>query len=184
MSASGGAVPPGWLVDVVAEHADFPVPGVLFRDLSPMWRSSAATSRCAIALAESMGDVDLVVGIEARGFLVGLPVAQRLGVGFVPMRKPGKLPGELLNESYDLEYGTDSLEIQTTAIEPAERVLIIDDVIATGGTLAAAVGLVTKAGAEIAGIRTVIELSALGGRQRIVDAGVSDQLITALWEID
>ncbi len=184
MSASSEAVPPGWLVDVVEEHPDFPVPGVLFRDLSPMWRSSAATSRCAIALAEGMGSIDLVVGIESRGFLVGLPVAQRLGVGFVPMRKPGKLPGELLSESYHLEYGSDSLEIQASAIEAGERVLIIDDVIATGGTLAAAVGLVAKTGAEIGGIRAVLELKALGGRKRVVDAGVDAGLIQALWEID
>lgn len=183
MSATDGAVPPGWLVDIVEEYPDFPEPGVLFRDLSPMWRSSAATSRCAMAMAEGMGDIDVVVGIEARGFLVGVPVAQRLGVGFVPMRKPGKLPGELLSASYELEYGTDALELQESSIESGERVLLIDDVIATGGTLKTAAALVEDAGAELAGIRAVIELSALGGRSKLIEAGVDTSLIHSLWEI-
>ncbi len=183
MSATVGAVPPGWLVDVVEEHPDFPEPGVLFRDLSPLWRSSSATSRCAMAMAQDMTDVDLVVGIESRGFLVGLPVAQRLGVGFVPMRKPGKLPGELISASYELEYGTDSLELQASAIEAGERVLLIDDVIATGGTLAAAATLVEKAGAELMGIGAVLELSALGGRRKLTEAGVDVSLVRSLWEI-
>ncbi len=183
MSDTAGEGPPPWLVEVIEEVPDFPKPGILFRDLSPMWRSSAATSRCAMAMAANLPDVDVVVGVESRGFLVGLPVAQRLGVGFVPIRKPGKLPGQLLSEEYALEYGTDRLELQVDRIEPGERVLVIDDVIATGGTLCAATALVRASGAQVVGIRAVLELMALGGRSRLTDAGTPEELVRSLWEI-
>ncbi len=171
-------LPPDWLVESVQEIPDFPKPGILFRDLSPLWRSSASTSRCAIALAQGLGDIDVVVGMEARGFLAGLITAQRLGVGFVAARKPGKLPGETLSVAYDLEYGTDTLEIQRGALSKGERVLIVDDVIATGGTAAAAVKLVELAGAEVVGIRAIMELVGLGGRTMLEGHDVS-----VLWEV-
>lgn len=171
--------PPTWLVQSVNEIPDFPKPGVLFRDLSPLWRSSSATSRCAIALADGLTDVDVVIGMEARGFLVGLVTAQRLGVGFVAARKPGKLPGEVLSVSYDLEYGTDALEIQVGALEAGDRVVIVDDVIATGGTALATIKLVEEAGAVVAGIRAIMELRALGGRDRLDGYDVS-----SLWVVE
>ncbi len=171
--------PPEWLVESVTDIPDFPKPGVLFRDLSPLWRSSAATSRCAIALASGLEDVDVVLGIEARGFLAGLVTAQRLGVGFVAARKPGKLPGELLSVTYDLEYGSDSLEIQTEALSAGDRVVVIDDVIATGGTARAAIDLIEEAGATVVGVRAIMELMALGGRSRLESYNVS-----ALWMVD
>lgn len=170
--------PPDWLLESVEEIPDFPKPGILFRDLSPLWRSSAATSRCAIALAQGAGAVDVVVGMEARGFLAGLVTAQRLGVGFVAARKPGKLPGPVWSASYELEYGTDWLQIQVGALEPGDRVLVVDDVIATGGTAAAASNLVEQSGATVAGIRAILELTALGGRKALASYDVS-----SIWEI-
>lgn len=170
--------PPDWLVESVEEIPDFPKPGILFRDLSPLWRSSADTSRCAVALAKGASEVDVVVGIEARGFLAGLVTAQRLGVGFVAARKPGKLPGETLSVAYELEYGSDTLEIQAGALTTGERVLIVDDVIATGGTAAAAVNLVEQAGAQVVGIRAIMELVGLGGRKKLDGHDVS-----VLWQV-
>ncbi len=169
---------PEWLVDVTTDVPDFPKPGILFKDLSPLWRSPSATSRCAIALAAGLQDVDVVVGIEARGFLAGLLTAQRLGVGFVAARKPNKLPGSVHSVSYALEYGTDSLQIQHGAIEAGDRVAIVDDVIATGGTAAAAAELVQEAGGSVIEIRSVLELRALGGRSKLAPHPVS-----SLWEI-
>lgn len=170
--------PPAWLVESVEEIPDFPEPGILFRDLSPLWASSSASARCAVALAANPGAVDVVVGIEARGFLAGMLVAPRLGVGFVAARKPGKLPGPVASVDYALEYGTDALEIQVGAIEPGNRVMLVDDVIATGGTLAAAAALVEEVGGVVGSIRAIIELTALGGRGKLPDTD-----IRTLWEI-
>lgn len=171
--------PPDWLRDAVDDVPDFPEPGILFKDLAPLWRSSADTSRCAVALASGLERVDLVVGIEARGFLAGLITAQRLGVGFVPVRKPGKLPGRLVRQEYQLEYGTDVLELQADSIPADARVVIVDDVIATGGTAAAAAELVQRAGGEVVEIRAILELMALGARKRL-----DPHVVTSLWEID
>lgn len=176
--------PPKWLEDAVEIVHDFPKPGIVFRDFGPLWRSSADTSRCAVALAQGLSDVDLVVGIEARGFLAGIIVAQRLGVGFVAARKPGKLAGEVTSVDYSLEYGRDSLEIQAAAICEGERVLIVDDVIATGGTAAAAVELVKQAGGTVVGVRAIIELAALKGSARIAAAGLAAEQIEALWVVE
>lgn len=170
--------PPSWLCEAAAVVPDFPKPGIVFRDLSPLWRSSADTSRCAVALSQGVGEVDVVVGIEARGFLAGMVTAQRLGVGFVAARKAGKLVPPVLGVDYELEYGTDRLELQTAALEPGERVLIVDDVIATGGSALAAAQLVEQAGATVLGIRAIIELVGLGGRSKLQDYKVS-----ALWEL-
>ena len=172
------STPPDWLTSSVVDIADFPKPGIMFKDLSPLWASSADTSRCAVALAANAPAVDAVVGIEARGFLAGLVTAQRLGVGFVAARKPGKLPGPIHSVSYDLEYGSDTLELQTGALDADMKVMVVDDVIATGGTLAAACELVEQTGASVVAVRCILELSALGGRDRL---GGRD--VHALWEL-
>ena len=170
--------PPQWLADVVDDIEDFPKPGIGFKDLSPLWRSSSATSRCAVALADGLENVDVVIGIEARGFLAGMIAAQRLGVGFVAARKPGKLPGAIESIEYDLEYGSDTLEVQAGAIAADDRVVIIDDVIATGGTAAAAAALVSRLGGDVVEIRAVLELMALEGRAKL-----RPHRVHSLWEV-
>ncbi len=174
----GPKQPAQWLVDVVEDIDNFPKPGIGFKDLSPLWRSSSATSRCAVALADGLENIDVVVGIEARGFLAGLIAAQRLGVGFVAARKPGKLPGAIESIEYKLEYGSDTLEMQAGSIAADDRVVIIDDVIATGGTAAAAATLVSRMGGEIVQIRAVLELMALGGRSVL-----APHQVHSLWEV-
>ncbi len=154
---------PDWLDEVIASVPDFPIEGILFRDLSPLWASPSAMSRMTIGLAERCV-VDAVVGIEARGFLVGVPLAQRLGVPFVAARKPGKLPGDTVGVDYGLEYGTDRLELQTGALGADDTVVIVDDILATGGTAAAAVQLVRSCGATVHSLRVVLELDGLDGR--------------------
>ncbi len=170
--------PPAWLKESVTEVPDFPKPGIAFKDLSPLWRSSSATSRCAVALAANLPDIDAVVGIEARGFLAGIITAQRLGVGFIAARKPGKLPGPVARQNYELEYGTDGLEIQQDAISAGDRILVVDDVVATGGTAEAVCNLVEQLGGQVVGVRAIIELSELRGRDRLGQYNVS-----ALWEV-
>lgn len=148
---------------------DFPIPGVLFRDLTPLLARGDVFEETVRRLAEPYaGAVDVVAGIEARGFLFAAPVALALGVGFVPIRKPGKLPGAHLREEYALEYGTACLELHRDALEPGQRVLLIDDVLATGGTADAASSLVRRLGAAVVAAAFVIEISALGGRARLL----------------
>ena len=160
------------LQEWVRSIPDWPEPGVTFRDLTPLFANSQAFAALIGHLAVAgagLGPIDVVVGIEARGFILGAPVADRLGVGFVPLRKAGKLPGPVLSASYDLEYGQATLEVHTDAIPPAGRVLVIDDVLATGGTLAAAGSLVSEAGATLVGNVVALELPALAGRARLGD---------------
>ena len=147
---------------------DFPKPGIVFRDITPMLANAGAFARCIDALAEPwLGQgVQAVCGIESRGFIFGAALAQKLKAGFVPLRKPGKLPPPVLAVDYRLEYGTDRLEARVDALKPGERALIVDDVLATGGTLLAARTLVEQLGAQLVGAGVVIELDALGGRQR------------------
>lgn len=147
---------------------DFPKPGIVFRDITPLLANAGAFARCIDALAEPwLGQgVQAVCGIESRGFIFGAALAQKLKAGFVPLRKPGKLPPPVTGVDYELEYGSDRLEARTGALRPGERTLIVDDVLATGGTLAAARALVVELGAELAGAAVVIELDALGGRAR------------------
>jgi len=155
---------------------DWPEPGVTFRDITPLLADPAAFGAVVdglVALAEAAGPVDAVLGIEARGFLFGPSIALRLGVGFVPVRKAGKLPAESLSTSYDLEYGSATLEMHVDALAPGARVLVVDDVLATGGTLLAAADLVGQAGGTVAGNLVLIELLALGGRERIASTGCS-----------
>ena len=149
---------------------DWPQPGVTFQDLYPLLAEPAAFATVVDALAasgEELGPVDAVAGIEARGFIVGAPVALRLGAGFVAVRKAGKLPGTTVSTEYSLEYGEATIEIQADALSPGDRVLLVDDVLATGGTLEAAARLVGDSGATVVGHLVVIELAALGGRDRL-----------------
>ncbi len=144
---------------------DFPKAGVVFKDITNLLADAAAFDLVVTALvAPFVGQVDKVAAIEARGFILGAPAAIALGAGLVPLRKPGKLPWETLSESYELEYGIDALEIHTDALASGDRVLLIDDVIATGGTARAAAALVATAGAELVGLAALLELEHLGGR--------------------
>jgi adenine phosphoribosyltransferase len=147
---------------------DFPTPGVVFRDVTPLLADAAAFARCIEALAAPWREcgVQAVCGIESRGFIFGAALAQGLGAGFVPLRKPGKLPPPVVAVDYQLEYGSDRLEAREDALREGERVLIVDDVLATGGTLAAAAALVGRLGARLVGAGVVIELPELGGRGR------------------
>lgn len=153
------------LTSLIRDIPDYPEPGVVFKDITPVLADREAFSELVDALAEPFrGEgVTKVAGIEARGFTLATPVADRLGAGFIPVRKPGKLPWETIREDYTLEYGTDSLEIHTDAAHPGERILIVDDVIATGGTAAAAIRLLRKIGADVVGISVFIELAFLDG---------------------
>jgi adenine phosphoribosyltransferase len=150
---------------LIRDVPDFPSPGVLFKDITPLLGDPAAFATVVDRLAEHFvgRHVDKVVGIESRGFIVAAPVAERLGAGFVPVRKPGKLPWETEAEDYELEYGSDRLEVHRDAIAPGERVAIVDDVIATGGTAAATARLVERLGGEVIGLGFVIELAFLHG---------------------
>jgi adenine phosphoribosyltransferase len=157
----------------VRDVPDYPLPGVLFKDIAPLLADHAAFAAMVDALAEFGGEaapggpVDKVVGLEARGFIVAAPVAYTLGAGFVPVRKQGKLPGETFATTYELEYGTATLEVQRDAFSPGDRVLLVDDVLATGGTALAALDLVHQAGGVVVGIAVLIELGFLGGRARL-----------------
>ncbi len=148
---------------------DFPKAGILFYDITTLLRDPAGFRMTIDLLAtpyEGQG-IDAVIGIESRGFILGAAVAERIGAGFIPIRKPGKLPAKVLKESYALEYGTDALEIHADAVEPAQRVLIVDDVLATGGTAAAAVKLVRTLGGELHGLAFLIELLGLQGAAKL-----------------
>lgn len=154
------------LADHIRAIPDYPKPGVTFRDITPLLGHGPALAAAVDQMAERFAAerVDRVIGIEARGFILGAPVAVSLGAGFVPVRKAGKLPWAVVREEYQLEYGTDKLEIHRDAIHPGERVVVIDDVLATGGTAAATCRLVETLGATIVGLGMLIELKALNGR--------------------
>lgn len=153
--------------DLVRDVPDFPKPGILFKDITPVVQNYAALNQVVEQLSEWARDkkIDAVVGIEARGFIFGAPVALALGVGFVPLRKLGKLPYDRLTEEYALEYGTNTVEIHSDSIAAGQRVLIIDDLLATGGTAAAAARLVERVGGVVAGFGFLIDLSFLDGRK-------------------
>ena len=158
-----------FIKEQIRDIPNFPKPGILFRDITPVWADRKAFS-LALDLFErdsrSLGATK-VVGIESRGFIFGAPLALRLGVGFVPVRKPGKLPHHKISESYDLEYGSDSVEMHLDAIGAGDRVIICDDLIATGGTMLATCKLVEKAGAEVVGILALVELAFLPWRKKL-----------------
>ncbi|MEX0846745.1 MAG: adenine phosphoribosyltransferase [Ilumatobacteraceae bacterium] len=158
-----------WIPDLVRDIADYPSPGVTFRDITPLLGNGPAFGRAIDALVSRFAgiEVDRVLGMEARGFIVAAPVAKEIGAGFVPVRKAGKLPWAVVREEYSLEYGSDKLEMHRDAIHPGERVLVIDDVLATGGTAAATCRLVEELGGVVMGLGFLIELGGLGGRERL-----------------
>jgi adenine phosphoribosyltransferase len=151
----------------IRDVPDYPRPGVLFKDITPLLADPRAFAAVVDALATVFGPVDKVAGIEARGFILAAPVAYRIGAGFIPVRKQGKLPSATFAQEYQLEYGSATLEVHQDAFTPGERVLIVDDVLATGGTARATATLVSQAGAEVAGIAVLMELSFLSGRTAV-----------------
>ncbi len=152
---------------------DYPKPGVMFRDITTLLGNARGFRMAVddIANRHAGARIDRVAGIEARGFIVGAPVAHRLGVGFVPVRKRGKLPGDTIERRYNLEYGTDAIEIHTDGVRAGERVLLVDDLIATGGTACAAVELIEKSGGEVVECCFVVDLPDVGGRARLESRG-------------
>lgn len=152
---------------LVRDVPDFPQAGIIFRDITPLLDDGAALRGVVDTLAGLYPDIDKVVGIESRGFILGAPVAYALRVGMIPVRKLGRLPRATARADYDLEYGANTLEIHADALRPGERVLIVDDVLATGGTAAATAELVERIAGEVAGIAVLIELTDLGGRERL-----------------
>lgn len=157
------------LQSYIRDVADFPKQGIIFKDITPLLADAGAFARAVRAMAEPYQEkgIDKVVGIESRGFIFGIAVSALLQCGFVPVRKPGKLPYKTLKKEYALEYGTDAVEMHTDAIEPGERVLVVDDVLATGGTMQAACELLLEAKADIVGLCFFMELSFLNGRERL-----------------
>jgi len=165
----------GLIAGLIAEVPDFPKPGITFSDITPLLASPEGLAAAVAGLvAVAPKGIDAVVALEARGFIFGGPVALALGVGFVPVRKPNKLPREHVSITYELEYGTETLAMHTDALRPGARVLVVDDVLATGGTLAATAELVHRLGAEVAAVAVVLELGFLDGRARLHGAGLTD----------
>jgi adenine phosphoribosyltransferase len=154
------------LTPLIRAIPDFPIPGILFRDITPLLSDKDGFRATIDLFVDRFRDtkIDAVVGIEARGSMIGAPIAYQLGAGFVPVRKPGKLPGEKFSEEYALEYGTNTLEIHADAVGHGQRVLVVDDLLATGGTIAATLRLLKRLGADVVGVAVLIELEALGGR--------------------
>jgi adenine phosphoribosyltransferase len=162
----------------IRDVPDFPKKGILFKDITPLLKDPDALAHAADAMAGPWRaeGVHRVVGLESRGFVFAPLVAERLRVGFVPIRKPGKLPAATIGEDYELEYGTDRLEMHRDAVEPGESILVVDDLLATGGTAAAAVNLVRKAGGNVAGASFLVELDFLHGRDKLKDVEVKSLL--------
>lgn len=159
---------------LIRDVPDFPEPGVVFKDIMPLLRSPQGFRAAIDTLLASCPDhIDVVVGMEARGFLFAAPMALELGAGLVPVRKPGKLPGSVISESYDLEYGTNTLAVPDDAIRAGQRVLVVDDVLATGGTVGATAALLQRLGAELVHVAVLLELSFLDGRRTLADSGVT-----------
>jgi len=161
----------------VRDVPDYPKPGVLFKDITPLLGDAEAFGDVVEALAAVFGPVDKVVGIEARGFILAAPVAYEIRAGFVPVRKVGKLPSVTFAQEYELEYGSAVLEVHQDAFRPGDRVLIVDDVLATGGTARATASLIKRAGAHVVGIAVLMELSFLKGREAIGDLEVRSLLV-------
>jgi adenine phosphoribosyltransferase len=160
---------PELVKSMIRDVPDFPKPGIIFKDITTALKEPQTFKRIVDFFTDEYKNkgIDYVAGIESRGFMFGAPLAYNIGAGFIVIRKPGKLPAEVEKVTYDLEYGSDSIEIHSDAIEPGKRVLIIDDLLATGGTAAAACQLVEKVGGEIVSIAFVIELDFLNGREKL-----------------
>ncbi|MFI9244301.1 adenine phosphoribosyltransferase [Streptomyces sp. NPDC053086] len=163
---------PALLLSRIRDVADYPEPGVMFKDITPLLADPAAFTALTDALAGTAASTGAtkVVGLEARGFILGAPVAVRAGLGFIPVRKAGKLPGATLRQAYDLEYGSAAIEVHAEDLAAGDRVLIVDDVLATGGTAEAAIQLIQRAGAEVCGVAVLMELGFLSGRARLEPA--------------
>ncbi|QLE71222.1 adenine phosphoribosyltransferase [Streptomyces rectiverticillatus] len=176
MSTTGVGTADEKLRDLLLTHihdvADYPKPGVMFKDITPLLADATAFAALTDELAAlcKRHGATKVVGLEARGFILGAPAAVRAGLGFVPVRKAGKLPGATLAQAYELEYGTAEIEMHADAVGPGDRVLVIDDVLATGGTAEASLRLIRRAGAEVAGVAVLMELGFLPGRERLANA--------------
>jgi adenine phosphoribosyltransferase len=157
------------LESLIRAIPDFPIPGILFRDITPLLGDAAGFKAMVDLFVDKYrgADIEYVVGIEARGYMLGAPVAYALGAGFVPVRKPGKLPGDKFTEEYALEYGTNTIEIHVDAVTRGKRILVIDDLLATGGTMAATLRLLARLEAKIAGVAVLIELADLNGRKAL-----------------
>lgn len=169
------------LLSRIRDVADHPEPGVMFKDITPLLADPAAFSALSDALAGIARNTGAtkIVGLEARGFILGAPVAVRAGLGFIPVRKAGKLPGATLSQAYDLEYGSAEIEVHAEDLTATDRILVVDDVLATGGTAEASVQLIRRAGAEVAGLAVLMELGFLGGRAR-VERALAGAPLTAL----
>ncbi|HIP92866.1 MAG TPA: adenine phosphoribosyltransferase [Desulfurobacteriaceae bacterium] len=163
------------IYNLIRDIPDFPKPGIIFKDITPILKTPWAFQKVIDYLANRYvgKKIDLVVGIESRGFILGSALAYKLGAGFVPVRKKGKLPYKTISVTYELEYGTDSIEMHIDAIKKSDKVILVDDVLATGGTMNAAISLVEKLGGEIMGIDFLLELTFLGGRKKLEDRGYS-----------
>ncbi len=155
------------LAKLIRDISDFPVPGILFRDITTLLKEGPAFQRSIDALADALKglNIDKVVAIESRGFIFGAPIAYKLGVGFIPVRKLGKLPADTITAEYDLEYGTNTVEMHRDAVTPGERIVIVDDLLATGGTTRATIDLVEQLDGEIVALAFLIELTDLGARE-------------------
>jgi adenine phosphoribosyltransferase len=172
---------PSWLRAHLREVPDFPTPGIAFKDITPLLRDVDAFRFTIDAIADAWtgADIDAVAGIEARGFLLAAPVAYRLGAALIPIRKPGKLPWEVVEEPYELEYGVDAVQAHRDAAAAGDRVLLIDDVLATGGTAAAACALLETLEASVVGVHVLLELGFLDGRARLEERDVRSLLVEA-----
>ena len=167
------------LKQYIRDVPDYPHKGIIFRDITPILADKKIFPEVVDLMSKAWLDdkPDLVAAIEARGFIPGAAMAVKLNAGFVPIRKVGKLPWTVISESYQLEYGTDQLEVHSDAVQPGQKVLIVDDVLATGGTASAAVRLMRKLGAEVLGVQVLIELSYLNGRDRLSDVNLISQIV-------
>ena len=170
-----------WLHELLRDVIDFPKPGITFKDITPLLADVDAFRFTVDAIADAWAGANIthVAGIEARGFLLAAPVAYRLGASLLPIRKPGKLPWEVVEQPYELEYGVDAVEAHRDAAQPGDRVLVVDDVLATGGTASAACALIEALGAEVVGVHVLLELGFLQGRATLGEHDVRSLLVEA-----